>query len=283
MHRLTASAVSCVAAAIAAASAHGATLIAHYTFEDSPSGTTVADLAPGEAGDNSGVLSNGAALVPVTGAPVDFGAGLAGQALSLDGVDDFVDLTATSASLLNGRSGFSYAAFINVASYPTGSAGENVFFVSHAGSAGGGRGVLQVQTDAGRIRAFARSTNSESLTAVDEVAPDATVPLNTWMHIAATYDIANDNIVLYKNGVMIPVNNTQAFTNATIDDIDSLFVGIGANNNGGGEWLHGLIDDMRVYDGVLSDSEVAALAVVPEPTGLAALGVAGVLALRRRR
>lgn len=274
--------IACAVTA-AAASAQGATLIAHYTFEDDPGGTTVSDLAPAQAGNNSGVLSNGASLVPVTGAPASAGAGLSGQALSLDGVDDFVDLTATSASILNGRSSFTYAAFINIASYPSGSSGENIFFVSHSGGPGGGRGVLQVQSSTGRVRAFARASTTESLTNVDEVAGDNTVPLNEWIHIAATYDIANNDIVIYKNGEIVANGQDQTFSAPSIENLDSLFVGIGANNNGGGEWLHGLIDDLRVYDGLLTQAEIQALALVPEPASLGLLGLGGLLALRRRR
>lgn len=58
-------------------------------------------------------------------------------------------------------------------------------------------------------------------------------------------------------------------------------VGRGMYANNPGDWIDGQVDEVRISDVALPTSQL--LAVVPEPTALGLMGVAGLLALRRRR
>ncbi|MEV4473439.1 LamG-like jellyroll fold domain-containing protein [Nonomuraea sp. NPDC049504] len=75
------------------------------------------------------------------------------------------------------------------------------------------------------------------------------LPLNTWSHLAATYD--GTTLRMYVNG-------TQVATNLTAGN---LRVGTGplriGGNSGSGEHFGGQIDEVRVYDKPLSPAEIA--------------------------
>ena len=84
---------------------------------------------------------------------------------------------------------------------------------------------------------------------------------NTWMHIAATYD--GTDIRLYINGVKdglkIPGPGSIA--------LNDLSLSIGAQNNGARKF-QGAIDDVRIYNYVLTHAEILALTttwIPPEP------------------
>ncbi len=79
-------------------------------------------------------------------------------------------------------------------------------------------------------------------------------PLNTWTHLAATYDGAK--IMIYLNGV---VQASTPYTNNIFPGTDAL--GIGANIGGGGPvaLFNGLIDEPAVYSRALSSNEITAI------------------------
>ena len=91
--------------------------------------------------------------------------------------------------------------------------------------------------------------------------------MNTWTHLAATYDGAQ--MRLYVNGLQV-TNRAQSGTIATSSDA----LNIGANAYIGFHWL-GRIDEVRIYRRALSPSEIqmdknsAVLgSIPPAPTGL---------------
>jgi PKD repeat protein len=76
----------------------------------------------------------------------------------------------------------------------------------------------------------------------------AALPLNTWTHLAATYDGAQ--MRLYVNGLQV-ANRAQSGTIASSSDA----LNIGANAYTGSHWL-GRIDEVRIYRRALSQSEI---------------------------
>jgi len=82
------------------------------------------------------------------------------------------------------------------------------------------------------------------------VVDAATVPLNTWTHVALTYDAATTTMKLYKNGVLVIASN--AVPAITADN--SLIIGTYGNNIGA---FNGDIDEVKIWNRALTDSEIA--------------------------
>lgn len=106
----------------------------------------------------------------------------------------------------------------------------------------------------------------------------SSVPTDQWVHVAATVSSAS-GITFYLNGVVDGTNG-----NTTNNNLGDDVFGIGRSyGSGEGQYLAGSLDEVRVYDRVLSSIEVAAL-TVPEPsTGILALMAGLSLGLRRSR
>ncbi len=98
---------------------------------------------------------------------------------------------------------------------------------------------------------------------------------NVWQHVAYTWNAGA--IEVFINGASVFTTTVSSFN----DETNPQF-GIGGNGNGG-DHFNGRIDELKIYDGVLSPAEIAAAALpVPEPSA-ALLGGFGVLGLLRRR
>jgi hypothetical protein len=99
----------------------------------------------------------------------------------------------------------------------------------------------------------------------------AALSVNTWSHVAATYDGAQ--MRLYVNGDEVA---NRAQTGAISTSTDNLI--IGANSSSGFHWL-GRIDEVRIYRRALSAVEIQTdmtspvLGVVPLPAAPTALRV----------
>jgi hypothetical protein len=112
-----------------------------------------------------------------------------------------------------------------------------------------------------------------------------------WNHYAYTKDRNTGEMKLYMNGSVV---NATAGNFLPMVPTGAPFVGwayatIGGRHGGagGGQWYdtfyNGMLDDVRIYNTVLSESEINAL--IPEPATLAllSLGGLGLLRVRRRR
>ncbi|MCH1500313.1 MAG: LamG domain-containing protein, partial [Akkermansiaceae bacterium] len=95
-----------------------------------------------------------------------------------------------------------------------------------------------------------------------EYAEGSLPSLDTWTHIAVAYN--NDSITCYVNG-------QPTATRDAIDDLDPqttgnpLTIGMIRNSFGDGHFFDGQIDDIRVYNRALSDTEVTALYDLEKP------------------
>ena len=75
-------------------------------------------------------------------------------------------------------------------------------------------------------------------------------PVDSWTHVAATYD--GTMLRLYVNGTRV---SSRAKTGAILKTTDPLWIG---GSRPYGEYFHGLIDEVRVYERALKPSEVRA-------------------------
>lgn len=84
------------------------------------------------------------------------------------------------------------------------------------------------------------------------------VELGTWHHAVVNFGA---NVELYLDGTLV---FDQAY-DATVFDGESYR--IGRHNSIDPQWFHGDIDDVKFFDGVLSESEVVSLYNAPNPIG----------------
>ena len=197
-------------------------LVAAYGFDEGTGGTTADATANALDGTISGASWTSS--------------GYDGNALTFDGVDDWV--TVADAAALDLTDGMTLAAWV----YPTtlGDWRTVVFKEDTAGFAY----ALDADAD-GASPAGYLATNVNTFEALD----DAALSANTWTYIAVTYDGAN--LVLYVNGAVAGVTPASG-TIVTTSGVLRM-----GGNSPWGEYFAGRIDSVRVYDRALSPSEVA--------------------------
>ena len=103
------------------------------------------------------------------------------------------------------------------------------------------------------------------------------ITLDTWFHFAATFDSATRVGTLYVNGDAVANSTMAAFAGFAAPTV----AGIGGFHATTAISMNGLVDDVRIYNNVLNESQIDAI-MVPEPS-TAILGGLGMLALLRRR
>ncbi|MCH9662935.1 MAG: hypothetical protein K0U66_04665, partial [Gammaproteobacteria bacterium] len=197
----------------------------YYEFE---SGDSSGDTSPG--GTNNGTLNGGATVVSDP---------TRGDVLSLDGTDDFIDIS--------GR--VSTSQQVTVSSWVNLSAGA------------GSSEVIDVS--------FNVSLRLDSTNGVQGLFWDGGVTRTTdsgvmlagtgWHHVAYTIDSAADTQTIYIDGVAVATTN---YTNAIVYSGGDGNTYIGAAQ-GSSNYFDGAIDDARIYDRVLSASEIANLVASP--------------------
>ena len=157
-----------------------------------------------------------------------------GNALSFNGTNSVVRVP--SSASLNLTTGMTLSAWIR----PT-------------AAQGGWRTIIQRQADA----YFLHASNGDPLHPagggtfggnVEFVGGPTANPLNTWTHLALSYDLAT--LRLYVNGTQVA---THAATGSIQTNTNPLWMG---GNTPYGEYFQGLIDEARVYKRALTPAEI---------------------------
>jgi len=237
---------SAVALVVSSGPAAPLGLVAAFGFEEA-AGTAALDSSPAPI--------NGTLLGPIRVAT-----GKIGRALSFDGVNDWVTVTDTTASKIDLTTGMTIEAWVN----PAAMSGWETVVLKERGGAGTGllSYALYAHDGAPQAGGFAGPAGylrpAPANTTVDQGVRQAVhtaIALNTWTHLATTYDGANQR--LYINGVLVA---TKAQTGAIAAANQPLRIG---GNNVSGEFFQGLIDEVRIYNRALSAAEITADMTTP--------------------
>ena len=194
----------------------------------------------GNANDESGNGNNGV----VNGATLTTDRlGKADSAYSFDGVNDYIQLPSTS--LLHPNQ-FSLSAWVYLKEYVSngdGNIGANVF-----------SNYICCQTSTAFIFYISQDGRA-SIRSLDDLKSNTIIPLNTWSHIVATH---NGNILkVYLNGT-IDGNKPSLLSSTSSSGASRIGKGSWYDQNGF-EMFSGIIDDIRIYNRALTDTEVLAL------------------------
>ena len=135
---------------------------------------------------------------------------------------------------------------------------------------------LQTGMKLGNANAAYRNNDFDNAVAWKDNGATHTEADGAWHHIVAVYP---DTTVrhLYVDGVLA---DSTTFTQAYYTGTNQVAVGNNNRRSTLTDPFDGLIDDVRIYNHVLSDAEIHAL---PEPATMLLLGLGGLLAGRKRR
>jgi len=185
-------------------------------------------------GTNDGTLNGGASIT---------NDGTRGWVLSLDGVDDYVDLPA--GAMTSGRSEVTLSLWMKTNEWATSDAIYDEYYTSTYN---------YWQFSLTNDSFFTRDTSTGSTGSRNN---DMTMPsyaTNTWYNLAVVYSVTDELKAIYLDGVL------QQSTNLSIDTLttDRTVARIGCPADG--TYFDGLIDDVRLYSRPLSLTELAILA-----------------------
>ncbi len=181
--------------------------------------------------------------------------------------ENFPELLPTSG--LNGFSGLSLAAWLNVRSNES---GDQSVFQARTSDAGHGAPHFQLQ-GSGKLRMTFRNQTGGSVVDVPQPFVDGTqdsgakYPVGEWFHYAGTYDAVENVWAIYYNGV--PIASGEGTGEELGDwggvDSDLFSAGIGAVYDSGGRRLDGLMDEFYVFNRALTPDEILQLVNAPPP------------------
>lgn len=233
------------------ATIYGSSLILWYRFDNADiSGTSLTDKS---VSNITGTINNS----PTTGL-----AGILGQKISFEGAGTTYNVTASSSSLLNiFSSGGSVCFWTQLNSFGHGTSFGRWFDKSD-GSDTAGKGWYMDSSDNGGgatsvdFDSLFGTTQGEWNTANGSIA---TTSPNRWYHICVTYKSSSVSIspFIYINGVSKAISTTTAGVGTSPNDNGRpLIIGNRSTNNRG---MDGTMDDIRIYNRILSANEVMQL------------------------
>ncbi len=217
--------------------------IGHWTFD--------ADATDSSGNNYDGTLTNGA-IIDTTDTTDQVG----GAKLSLDGTNDYVDLSSHVSNFSSLNEG-TISGWINT----TGTY-ETIFSISSTADA---NSYATLFVGASGYLTFEVYENGSPILAVYNGNGD-TINDGTWHHVSISMSATGNS--LYIDGQLIAPGDliydtgsasTSAFFN-DVSGLDAMAVGRNENSSGGRWYTSGLIDDVRVHNRALSTAVIAQLA-----------------------
>jgi len=204
-------------------------IVAAYGFNEGTGSTTRDSSGQGNVGTLAGAI-----WTPN---------GKFGPALSFDGTSAWV--TIADANSLDLTNGMTMEAWVN----PTVGTGWRAVAIKE--SSGGLAYALYSANNGSRPDGYVHTTNDVGVTGT------AAVPLNTWTHLAITYDGAS--LRMYVNGILV---KTTPASGAAAVSASPLRIG---GDSVWGEYFRGLIDEVRIYNRALTGGEIQTDMATPVP------------------
>jgi hypothetical protein len=199
------------------------------------------DATANSAADLSGVVPGHALTATPAGAVIGSGGHTAGG-LVLDGVSGGA---AAAGPVIRTDQSFTVTAWVSLT--------DKSDFRTVAEQDGAHMGGFFLQYNLGVDRWVMLMPTSDSATAPQNLAQSAASPtLGQWTHLAGVYDAGSHELLLYVNGVLADTTTGVTAWSAT----GTFHVGSAGSSN----HVPGAVDDVRVYQGVLSAAQVGALA-----------------------
>ncbi len=220
-------------------------LVGYWTFDGK-------DMPNGVAFDRSGNGNNGNLINIATS--TFYKPGKIGQGANFDGVDDAVGLPSSSGASINVTGALTLSAWVKNNKLQTSfqpiitrglqNSGltEGQYMLGHLGSSQGDIG----------IKVF----NGTAIFSAGSVAATR-FPVGTWNHIVGTYDGVS-TLKVYVNGVLVDTQTSPGF--GTLNSANAVTKGIGIGDNPlSSSPFNGTLDDVRIYNRALSQSEITTL------------------------
>jgi hypothetical protein len=177
-------------------------------------------------------------------------AGQSGNAINLDGSDDYLSMPI---GVVSGLDDFTIASWVRLNT--TGSWRRLFDF-------GTGTSVNMFLTPQSGSNTFRFAITTSGASSEQQINGSSPLPTGTWTHVAVT---KSGNVgTLYVNGTAVGTNSNMTLSPSSLGNTNNNW--IGRSQYSGDAYLDGQVDDFRIYNRPLSASEVSDLAVGGDPT-----------------
>lgn len=157
--------------------------------------------------------------------------------------------------LLNNVSGACICGWVNHASSSPFLNGDRILDIGTSGAADDTRFALGIQ-DSGVLYVSARTLAADAAS----IRNDTTVlSNNTLYHVAANVNFVTRLIYFYVNGAFSSTPSAGSWTAGNTENINSISSAIGSSPAGARFWMDGTLDDVRLYNRMLSANEMQAV------------------------
>ena len=215
-------------------------LVGHWSFDGK-------DVVSGKVKDRSGSGNDGSPSGIATS--TFYTTGKLGQAFNFDGTDDYIETGNTSTLNFERTDRFSVGVWVKTATTQTGRE-----ILGNGAYSQNGWSVINIDTN--QVR-FALANSSSNRVVID-ANPPASYYAGSWTYIVFTYDGTSlaSGVISYMNGGLVTQDTVSDTLSASILTANSFRIGYGYHTS---NIFNGLIDDVRIYNRVLSAAEIKQL------------------------
>ncbi len=220
-------------------------LVGYWTFDGK-------DVVNGVVRDNSGNGNN--ANLSNIATSTFFVPGKIGQGFNFDGSNDA--LNAGSAAVLDNLSAMTLSVWVKLSSYGAGGGG---YLINKGDNSSGGHGWSLFISQSNGLITFTARYNTTNLLSQGAVNTFSLSDMNKWVHIMVTWDGSTNSatgVHIYKNGNEISyssqVNGSSSYLSDAADNLNIGDGGLISNRQS-----NGIIDDVRIYNRVLTSNELS--------------------------